>query len=487
MPPRGAALIGRDARPWRASFALGVALCAAYCALAAASTWPLIDGDGPAYFPAAVEWSRGRGLINPVWLPPLNDTIDGPGGRRLIYHGFTYALVAGTVGRWLGGGPIATVWAAYLIHLLAAVVGALALLMAADIRPATARILGLAAPIAMLACSLATHGRPEPLALVLVSAAVLVWRIRPGPTGAAAAGAAAALLLVTSPACGALALPLLVAAVLTSRRTGSIARDGAAAALGWAAGAAIAVIAYPYPIADWIAGVRRHAAINFSLPLGQGILTTWVTAAELPLLGLTMVLLAGGALNIVVQRLASLSMSRRVVAAASVTLFAAGLARTALLKSEASYNAIVWMPLLAALALSAPRRRVGELVLLLALMPPVAGAVRTAALLAGQYRSTAVTYDDVRRRLRALPADELSISGGLWLAADDSAAVGIIGRDPLRRFVVQQQAKTGQQQPGALAGYALQEDRFGPGSSLWRLPVARTPGGWEFALYLRVP
>lgn len=107
---------------------LALALTAAFCAAASVKMWPLIDGDGPAYFPPVIEWSVGRPLTNPLWLAPLDDSIDGPGGRRYIYHGFLYALVVGGMARQLGGGARPSVAAAYVVHWLVACAGTLALL-----------------------------------------------------------------------------------------------------------------------------------------------------------------------------------------------------------------------------------------------------------------------------------------------------------------------------------------------------------------------
>ena len=70
----------------KSCLSIGVVFAMVFAGLASLKTWPVLDGDAPAYFSPAVEFSQGRGLLNPTWLPPLDDSIDGPGGRRYIYH-----------------------------------------------------------------------------------------------------------------------------------------------------------------------------------------------------------------------------------------------------------------------------------------------------------------------------------------------------------------------------------------------------------------
>lgn len=92
-------------RQERVYLCLGLLICILFSIGGARMTWPPLDGDAPAYFSPAVEFSLGRGLTNPTWLPPLNDSIDGPNGRRYIYHGFVYPLLIGWLGELAGAVP----------------------------------------------------------------------------------------------------------------------------------------------------------------------------------------------------------------------------------------------------------------------------------------------------------------------------------------------------------------------------------------------
>ena len=456
-----------------------------YCVAAASKVWPIIDGDGPAYFPAAVEWSLGRPLTNPVWPPPLNDTIDGPGGRRFIYHGFLYPILVGGAARLGGGGAEATVAAAYVLHWLTAVIGAVAVLTAFRLSGVAAAIAAALLPPSMLALSIAWHGRVEPLALLIVALAVLAWRLRK-PLREFAIGGLCGALVFTSPACGVLGILLAGAAFATDRNAGL--RSLAQAVAGLVGAALAAIVIYPYPIGDWIGGVSRHSRINLSLPSGQGFVQTWLAAPELPLLGVTVVVLAALSAIGWWTLTRDASMRRRASGGLLVLGFAVGLTRVAFVKTEASYNAVVWIPVLAAAAvagLSAPR---GAWIPIAVLGLPVIGIARSSLVLAAQFQPGAVSFRDARARIEPLVAKGASITPGLWLAAGNHSPIVLAVKDgPSETFFVRQESKTGIAAPPEYPGFALTVNEFRPGARFLGLPLARTAGGWEFAVYERKP
>jgi hypothetical protein len=465
-----------------AAFASMTLLCGIYCALAALKTWPILDGDAPAYFRAAVEWGEGRSLTNPLWLPPLDDSLDGPGGRRFTYHGFLYPLIVGSLARLAGGGPEASVAAAYLLHWLAAVVaGVCVLSAAASLRGPVRTVLAGVTPLAMLGLSIAWHGRVEPLALLLIACGAWAWRALPPVRRETVSAAIATLLLFTSPAAGLMAGCLLLAAVVASEAARTDARRLSAAMLGSLAAAAVAVAIYPYPILDWVEGVRRHGRINLGLPVGQGFAATWLIAPELPLLAVTFGAVLVGASRQSVRVFAGLRAWRRIVFAASLAFFYAGLARTAFLKTEAAYNAAIWIPLLACLSL-ASASRLAPWVVAAAFALPAAGLARSSAILATQFEPDAVAFADVRNRLRALAPSGCSATPGLWLAAS-GLGMEIAGVDRGAPCLILQQAKTGRAEPPTLPGYRLIENAFRPGVMTMGVPISRTRGGWEYAVY----
>src|SRR5262245_50247885 len=189
---------------------------AGFSVLASARMWPLIDGDGPSLFPAVIEWSEGRPLTNPVWPPQqLDEGIDVAGAHRFTYHGFLYPMVVGELARLLGGGPRPSIGAAYIVHLLAAGVSASAILACSSLAPGFQVPMALILVPAMFALSLAWHGRVEPLAMLVVSAAILGWRYA-ARWRDTLVGATAAVIFFTSPAAGILAMCVAGAALTMS-------------------------------------------------------------------------------------------------------------------------------------------------------------------------------------------------------------------------------------------------------------------------------
>lgn len=476
----------RNRRASILSLAAASILCGLFCVLASERTWPLIDGDGPAYFPPAVEWSLGRPLTNPVWLAPLDDSLDGPGGRRYIYHGFLYPVLIGSIARGFGGGARQTVAGAYIVHWLTAVVGAMAVLAWADVSGRLRLLLSFILPFSVLAMSVAWHGRVEPLALFIVSAVCLAWRWLPHMWAMSVAGAGTILLVFTSPVSGALAGSLLLAALVISNRDQTFGRCVAAAAVGGTVAGLLAIWSYPYPIADWVGGVLRHSRINLGLALGQGFVATWIKRPELPLLGVSFAVLTVGAAAQLTTFGRDIHRPQWIAGAFFTCLLLAGLFRFAFLKTEASYNAVVLMPLFACLALSRYRSAWTSHLLVFALMLPVVGLSRSSLILARQFRPNAVTFTDVRNKIRELAPFGCDITTGLWLAVDNVAAVGIRAADrPSSRFFVVQQTNTGRSTPTELFGYRLVDNQFGSPLTVLGLPLSRTSGGWEYAVYER--
>jgi hypothetical protein len=154
------------------------------------------------------------------------------------------------------------------------------------------------------------------------------------------------------------------------------------------------------------------------------------------------------------------------------------------MKSEASYNVAVWIPLWVSLALSGrpSRWRTGAVVLALAL--PVLGLGRSALVLSRQFRPDTVTFSFLRSTIQRLALDGCRVTPGLWLAAEGTEGVtfGNPGEAPAR-FALVQQTDTGRSQPPAYNGYRLVANYFRPGITVFGMPVSRTSGGWEFAEY----
>ena len=202
-------------------------------------------------------------------------------------------------------------------------------------------------------------------------------------------------------------------------------------------------------------------------------------------MGLSFGLLIFVALARLVENSQGLKATHRIASGLFLLAFTVGLVRIAFLKTEASYNAVVWMPLLACVAVSARGSDFRSWIVVVALMLPAVGLTRSSVLLAVQFNPRSVSFNEVRHRIRELPLQESSVTKGLWIAVDDVTKVTFTNvDDPARkRFFVRQQANTGQADPPAFAGYRLIESRYRPGLTVLGLPFSRTPGGWGFAVY----
>jgi len=468
----------------RTALALSISyfIAALYCVIAASNVWPAIDGDGAAYFTPAVEWSRGHALVNPVWLPPLNDSIDGSGSRRYVYHGFLYQMVVGKIGRSLGAAPGGAVRAAYLIHWLAAVLTSAAILIWSQFTGIWRTLAAIVLPIAMLALSVSCHGRMEPLAILLIGAATLCWYFVASPWRETCVGITVSLLAFTSPTCGALAGVVLLIALFAVREPIRL-EQVFGAAIGMLCASVAAIWWYPYPISDWIGGVWRHSHIYVSLTPFQGFVTTWLTRPDLPSFLLSFGVIAIGAISWLFHR--GREINRGWILWIPAFVFMLALWRLAFVKSEAVYNAVVWTPLLACLAAANRQSSLRAAMLVLALLAPVAGLTRNALLLASS-RSEAPSFAQLHERLATVDHGELAVSSGLWLAVDNPVRVQVTPSDaPTGSTFVEQQAYTGRSSPRQYDGYRLVENRFGPPITLLGLPISRGSSGWSYAVYVR--
>jgi hypothetical protein len=471
----------------RAAFALASVLAALYCALASWRTWPPIDGDGTAFFPAAVEWSLSRPLANPLPSAPLDAAFDGPTGRRYVYHGFLYPMVVGQLGRSLGGGPEATVVAAYMVHWLTGLIAALAVHTWARTHREPFILLSGLLPLAMSSLSVAWHGRPEPLAILLLGAGALAWGGLRGAWRDLSMGCLAALLVSSSPAAGVLAVVGTVVAVVVSIDARRIPTRVLIALTGFVATSVLVIVAYPYSLADWVAGLTQWSEYIFSLPTGQGAVQTWVAEPKLPLLAVSVGLLIIAAAAGLGDSVRRLPIARQVIAGVLLAAFCLAMIRIAFLKTEASYNAVVWMPVLACIAVSSGTSRWRTVFVTVALLFPAAGLARSGIVLSRQFQPESVTFGEARQRIQELAVRRCSVSSGLWLVVDDVRGVAIEDRDaPEGECFVRQQTMTGMASPPTYPGFRLVEDRYGPGIRLFGIPLSRTPGGWEFAVYERI-
>ena len=460
----------------------GVAATVLFAGLASLKTWPVLDGDAPAYFSPAVEFSQGRALTNPTWLPPLDESIDGPGGRRYIYHGFVYPLLIGWLGRFAGGGAAACVAWMHFFNVIAALSCAVGVLGFCRTQDGFRKILSFMLPLFFFALCEAYAGRPEPAVFLLMGLGLIAVQNLRGTLLSCALSFLCGLVFLASPAIGVLILLPWLAFRISRKEKISLTE------IAFSVSAVLAALAlcfsfYPYSPTEWLQGVWRHSRINLALPQGQGFLQTWISRAQTPLLIFTFGITALLALRCVLQGIRNQTIAARYNFAALLFFFLFGVGKVAFFKTEASYNAVVWIPLFLAVLLSGEIKKASRIAPLFALALPILGLARSSLVLIQQFKAEAVLFQEVQEVILAKEKDGIQISPGLFLAAPDPRQVSFGEMETPWRM--EQQTNRGVSQPPEIPGYRLVKNRFGSPIRILSLPISRAPGGWEYSLYQR--
>jgi hypothetical protein len=207
------------------------------------------------------------------------------------------------------------------------------------------------------------------------------------------------------------------------------------------------------------------------------------------LLVVTFAVLASLALAVFLSKVRQSPRGQLLLSVGCIVIFSLILFRVALVKSEAAYNAVVWLPLLAAVAAVRMDRLAVYAVVFLALSLPTLGLMRSSFLLLHQVLQ-GPSYSEVRElAARCLP-DGLALSSGLFLASPDLRATRFGAPDKAAvdgpRFFLEQQLASGRSEPKVREGYELVENRFGGAVEIFGMPISRSPTGWQYALYRKI-
>ena len=326
------------------------------------------------------------------------------------------------------------------------------------------------------------------MVLLWISAGALAWLALPQPPAAFVCGACVVLAGLTSPLAGLLGALILAAAMSLGRG-----EPGAMQVVGCALGGCLAGLVcfslYPFSLMEWMQGVWRHSRINLGLPAFQGFAFTWLTRPHLPLLFVTFLALALPAVAAVWVASRSVRRRRAVVAWISLIVFAVILGRFSLVKSEAAYNAVVWLPLFAAVVLHHTERRATVWLVVAAMTLPVLGLARSSVLL-GQQIGAGPSYADVRFWAARFLDQGLAMSPGLFLASPDLRKTNFrsapeAGESGSKWFIDQQLA-SGRGEPKSYEGYELVRSTFAGPLEILGIPLSRAPTGWQYAVYRRL-
>ncbi len=374
----------------------------------------------------AVAWASGQGFTNPIW--PTAETLDPQGIGRFLYHGPAFQILLRAFLR-----PATAAQALVVIQWVNALnimLFAWLLWRAARTDPVGAvrvgRIAQAMALFSFAAILMAAIGRPETLAvfLVLVGAHLLLSETSSTSlrfSRTVFVGAVLGLLFVTHPVNG-VEMGLLLAAWYGFRQPARIALLHVATAGATAAFVTLAFLAilFPFPVVDWIAGMRAQMAATATI-VDLRILRFFVRDVRYPAYGLTLFL------GVVVCLFWWWRNRRNTaspwLAGVSAMLFLVVVGRVMLLIAFRAYDSYPLFALLAvALMVAAgrvrrPSVRIG---LLIALALPGVGFTR-AVLLFPSYLSTGMSLTEARGAFQQV-LEEVSVPVGitrtLWVLTE---------------------------------------------------------------------
>ncbi len=458
--------------------------------------WSPLNGDALYFVPAARNLVEGKGLRNPLWQPTL--PAEPQDASRLNWHG-----------------PIApTVWALFSkdasyteVKKAGVKVAALGLfLMVAGIVSQALRsresswLQVFLALFAVLGSGwlFMPNGRPESVAALLVSG-MMLWMPR-SVSWRWVLWAALGLgtLVATAPAAGMLLAPLAMLYLalrspceLVLPSTILLGALSMLVCVTW-------VETLGYGVVEWMQAMKLHGQVVLWQNQGGSLATYWLWHLESPLLLISFVALAASFWPGSRWDFQLSGITRKLVALAALGLLVAGV-YVALWKIATNYYNII--PLMVCLIFLSVRRLLHSMsrpafaLLLLALLPSTAALGRSLVILreASQHGMSAA---DAREML----AKDLSVLAGtgtvvLGQSLFELSDASFLQSDKVRvgteltdgdACLVMPQAFTGRVTPTERAGLQLVTDRFGREvPSVLGVPVAKTPGAFGYAIYVR--
>jgi hypothetical protein len=454
---------------------------------------PIADGDPTWWGPVLINAANGDGYHSEFCPPPGSH--DPSGGGRFLWHGFTGVMLQAHLLALLPG-P-ATLEQLFAVH---ALISGVALVLAwwwwRRVAPTTTWSGALLAGGGLIALATQFAGvgfRPEPMITVLVLATLLFLHAVPDRHRPPIAGIALGLIIVGHPVPGVL-LALLWTVVETVRHppTAAITRIAVSAGVSVATIAAYIVVALPFPLADWLWGLRanaRHAILDVpdAWLAVRAFIDGWMFQAGSPFLGISVLgaVILGGCW-------CARAAPRRWTVALAIALLL-GTAFYFLRAPGRTYNLVpLWPLLVPAVALAAvPYRRLVDAGFGLSQAMIGAGLAYFIAAAWWTWGATA-TIDEARAataRLIAHGDGPVAASFGLWPLHDDHRVLVCWDPDPDppgTTWAILQQANRGRQEPPMIPGYTIVEDRFARGRPrIFGIAVANTFGGYGYAVYRR--
>jgi hypothetical protein len=470
----------------------------------AVHVWPTGAQDSQFFLPPAVEYRTTGELVHPFWEKA--DEIDPTGQGRLVYHGFLFPLLVGSLAPSAGYPGVHMV----VMCILVAALGLFALAAVRTTRrfpeaPLCGALLGVLAVTGLATALLGLSGRPEPLGMLIILGCFhAMMRLRPGKHWIPA-GVALGLLGVTSP------LPALLGLVLFALYAHyRFAQRAALIYLVAAGGMALLLVVgiaslwYPYSLPTWIAGLRAHWATTRNLL--KDLIHYWFTNPRNSFYGLLYVSAAILGLFSLRHR----PIKSKAGFAVSALVLLAVMARYHLYSPGINYNLIVFAPLVYLAVMftcleigrtmrsgrnGAGLRPVLCLLVLGVFLLTSMGFARTLVIFP-RFLDHGVTYAEAKQRLadlRAGASGPVLITPALFGLVDDYDNLGVLAmpHHPVPKtyeIVVFAQFGLARQTPPRIDGYRLVEDRFDhEPPRIFGIKVANSNHGYDYAVYRRDP
>jgi|GEM_PF-4985945 len=474
-----------------------VATIAAICWLAfrnitTAAGFPLLGADARVFLPQALAYAQSGELVNHVWRPAAS--LDPTGGQRMVYHGFLYPMIIGSLIGRPSGENLAILLAT--IQTLAALALPLLLL---DLRrrlgaPLTAGawLWALAFGIAGAVYSYGSPGRPEPLVALLIMVAVVAgwrlpvrWRVR-------GAGLLLGVIAALDPLVGVLAaLATLGVSAWVMPLRGFLAAAVIAGGYAMACFAFLIALIYPYPWEDWVLGTLRMGKVAMVNSQTSGSLVLWMTNSTNWMLPVALTAIGAGAAWLARGR----APKSPIVFGAIMLLALAAIARFTIMQHWATYNLAPFMPIgmiAPYLAVTAARSPLTlRLALAACLLVIAAGPLRDLAM-RGMWIDDGVSLRQATSKLAEFsakhPEGRIVIAESLFSVVPNSGHSEFFRGDPppSATFVVIPQAFEKHFTPPTIPGFSLLENHFQKSTpAVFGVALAFDQKGCGFAIYQR--
>lgn len=459
----------------------------------ASKGFPVPDGDAMYYYPVMLDRAAGRGFSN--HFSRFVQDFDPSGAGRLVYHGYLYPLLVGSLAWKPSYATIELVVAAFQIVALATCVYLFCLAMRGT--PLAGRALGyILFATATLACAtvISGHaGRSETIGIPIIATGAIVLYTLPFRWHWLSCGVSVGLLAAAHPI-GSLILGLMVAMYAFVRldfcpASRFILAAMAIALVTWA----ITFVAYPFSLSAWVGGLLangRNVIPNPSMGPDSNLFYRWILQPAAT--GFGFIYLFGGfVLVYYYRRHVSFIRSRLAFALCAVPVIFA-IYNYGFRVPVQNYNLLLFAPLVLALIvrLCATRRNPLLQLTAIALFCMASMGFAQKILLFPWFLHDGLSRDmagqslaDIRREFPG----PVAISGGLFTLVDRYDGIEELYTGSHAATLVMQQAYRNASTAPMVPGYRLVRSYFCPViPRLFGLPVAHSVQGYNFALYRRI-